>query len=183
MERKIMRRKGNEFCELTIRLHEGRFTMTGTAGEILSERGARRETLAYWESYFEESPEEIYAMNERCGRQFRTARGAAKFVIESDGEYHGLDVVEEDGDEVYVCHSCGQIRDEIARFFPEAAPYFAWHLNDMRAECEHQEARGETYKTHPGAICPDCGYALGSAWTRRELPAEVVTWAETFAAA
>jgi len=182
MERKIMRRKGNEFCELTIRLHDGRFTLSGTAGVVLTERQGRREALEYWESFFEESPGELIAMNERFGRQFRTPRGAAKFVLECDGEYHGLDVVDGDGNDVYVCHSCGQIRDEIARFFPEAVPYFAWHLNDMRSECEHQEARGETYQTHPGEVCPDCGYKLGSGWTKRELPAEVVTWAETFGA-
>lgn len=49
-----------------------------------------------------------------------------------------------------------------------------WHLNDMKAECEHQRARGETWKTHPEAICPDCGYKLGSAWLREEVPADVV---------
>jgi len=27
---------------------------------------------------------------------------------------------------------------------------------------------------------PDCGYKLGSAWLKRELPAEVVRWAQTF---
>ena len=180
MERKIMRRQGNEFCELEIKLRDGRFTMTGTAGYIGTERAARREALSYWESYFEESPGEIQAMNQRFGRRFSSTRGAAKFVLECDGEFHGLDVVHQDDGEVYVCHSCGQIREEIARFFPEAKPYFAWHLNDMHAECEHQQARGETYQSHPGAVCPDCGYKLGSAWKKRELPAEVVEWAETF---
>lgn len=180
MERKIMRRKGNEYCELELRLNDGRLSICGNAGYVCSERAAKREALEFWESFFEESPEELRAMNERLGRQFRTPRGAAKFVLECDGDYHGLDVVHEDDGEVYVCHSCGQIRDEIARFFPEAAAYFKWHLNDMRAECEHQEARGETWQTHPEAKCPDCGYVLGSKWLKRELPADVITWAETF---
>ncbi len=51
-----------------------------------------------------------------------------------------------------------------------------YHLNDMHAECEHQEARGETYATHPSAICPDCGYSLGSKWLKRDLPANVIAW-------
>jgi hypothetical protein len=49
-----------------------------------------------------------------------------------------------------------------------------WHLNNMRAECEHQRERGETWKTHPSAECPDCGYRLGSAWLKEEMPASVI---------
>ncbi len=59
------------------------------------------------------------------------------------------------------------------------SPYFKWHLNDMHAECTHQEARGETYATHPDAMCPDCGYKLGSAWLKRDLPADVLAWFES----
>ncbi len=55
-----------------------------------------------------------------------------------------------------------------------------WHLNDMKAECEHQESRGENWTTHPSAVCPDCGYKLGSAWTRREVPADVIEALEGF---
>lgn len=54
-----------------------------------------------------------------------------------------------------------------------------WHLNDMRAECEHQRSRGEKWTTHPAAICPDCGYTLGSAWLYEELPADVVAFIES----
>ena len=32
------------------------------------------------------------------------------------------------------------------------------------------------------AKCPDCGWKLGHGWHRRELPAEVVEWAESFGA-
>ena len=49
-----------------------------------------------------------------------------------------------------------------------------WHLNDMQAECKHQRARGETWVTHPSAICPDCGYSLGSKWLRMEVPENVL---------
>ncbi len=51
-----------------------------------------------------------------------------------------------------------------------------WHLNDMNAECEHQRARGETWETNPLAICPDCGYKLGSAWQYEPLPDSVVNF-------
>jgi len=50
----------------------------------------------------------------------------------------------------------------------------AWHLNDMRAECEHQRALGWTYATHPSAECPECGYRLGTSWLREELPESVI---------
>jgi len=49
-----------------------------------------------------------------------------------------------------------------------------WHLNDMRAECEHQRIRGESWETHPLAICPDCGYALGSAWLTEIVPDNIL---------
>ena len=51
-----------------------------------------------------------------------------------------------------------------------------WHLNGMQSACEHQRARGETYTTHPGAVCPDCGYRLGSAWLTELLPPDVETF-------
>src|SRR3990167_9845852 len=43
----------------------------------------------------------------------------------------------------------------------------------MRAACAHQRGRGETYTTHPGAACQDCGYRLGSAWLTEPLPPDV----------
>lgn len=49
-----------------------------------------------------------------------------------------------------------------------------WHLNDMRAACEHQRELGWTWTTHPGAICPTCNYRLGSAWLYEPLPADIL---------
>ena len=49
-----------------------------------------------------------------------------------------------------------------------------WHLNDMRAACQHQRERGETWTTHPSAVCPDCGYVLGSQWLYEELPQSII---------
>lgn len=49
-----------------------------------------------------------------------------------------------------------------------------WHLNGMRSACEHQRERGETWRTHPGAKCPDCSYRLGHAWLYEPLPTDVL---------
>lgn len=57
-----------------------------------------------------------------------------------------------------------------------------WHLNDMKAECEHQRALGWKYEDHhdpqtfKGELCPTCGYSIGSAWLKEELPADVVSY-------
>lgn len=140
MNRKILRTQGKRFCEVEINLEDGRLSVYGTEGRIVRRTAARKEALAYWVSYFEDNPEEII----RLGR--RTARGAAKYVLDTDGEYHGLDVHSErwasDGrnKNVFLVESCGQITDTIREFFPELAPLLKWHLNDMRAGCAHQEA-------------------------------------------
>jgi hypothetical protein len=49
-----------------------------------------------------------------------------------------------------------------------------WHLNDMRAECEHQRDRGETWKTHPGAACSECGWKLGHGLKVEPVPPKVL---------
>ena len=104
---------------------------------------------------------------------------------------------------------CGQIDMEFAHRFPEHndprtsdlirpdeinfAPgwdrsrwldlldiWHRWHLNDMRAECEHQRAMGWTYAEHhdprtfKGDNCPVCGYSIGSKWLKEELPQDVI---------
>lgn len=53
-----------------------------------------------------------------------------------------------------------------------------WHLNDMHAECEHQESKGFDYNNCPDneRICSVCGYEIGSAWTKRKVPEDVLTW-------
>ena len=179
MKRTETKRRGSRFCTLEVELKDGRLSICGTAGRVVTRREARREARQLWESFFEDDPAQIYAMNERMGRQFRTPRGAARFVLETDGELHGVDVYREDGDEVWITRSGGQIRKTIRRFFPNAARFFPWHLNDMNAGCEHQDARGESYDTHPGVECLQCGWKLGHGWHKRELPAEVQSWAET----
>jgi len=65
------------------------------------------------------------------------------------------------------------------QFFKFLRYWHKWHLNDLHAECEHQEALGWTYKTHPSAVCPECGYQLGHGWTRREVPSWVIQFLES----
>lgn len=168
MRKYVTRVRAGEFCRLEVELRDGRLSICGSAGRVTKPKIAKREAL------FADSPEQLKSMNERCGTRFRSSTRAAKYVLDTDGEYHGLEVIKEAANLVYI--SCGQITDEIRSFFPEVGPFMKWHLNDLHAECVHQEARGETYQTHPDATCPDCGYRLGSAWTKRDLPAEVISW-------
>ena len=150
-----------EWCALEVEIRDvgdgkRRLSICGAAGVIVKRAEAKREALEYWESFFEESPEELKHMGERFGRKFRTARGGARFVLDTDGEFHGLEVDHEsdDGKWIYIGHSWGQIREEIARFFPEAMPYFKWHLNDMRPTQD------------------------GKSWGYEPLPPEVIAWVE-----
>jgi hypothetical protein len=50
-----------------------------------------------------------------------------------------------------------------------------WHLNDLRAGCEHQRALGWD-NLHIGDPCPTCGYRYGTAWLREDVPADVLDW-------
>lgn len=140
--------KGDEWCEIKIKLEEGRLSICGNYGEIISKVSARKQALDYWASYFEDNPAEMELMRRKFDKQFRTVKGAARFVVETDGEFHGLDVHKENGKNVYLTQSCGQITEELSRFFPEVVPYLKWHLNDMKAGCEHQEGLG--WKPCPG---------------------------------
>ena len=177
--RTVRRVRDKQWFELEVELcdqgHGPELSICGAAGDVLTRAQAKRAAREYWESFFDECPSELGEMAKRFKRGF-TVKSAARFVLQEDGELHGLDVHEEDDNRIYITHSCGQIREELLDYFPEVEPYLQWHLNNMHAECEHQQARGETYETHPGAVCPDCGYKLGSAWLRRELPQEVIDW-------
>ena len=178
MKRKIMREKDDRWCEVTIEIDafgvkDGRLSVCGAEGSIVKRSLAKRMAIDYWESYFDDEKGAIQEMNERTGSRCITARGAAKHVVSIDGEFHGLDVHKEDGDRVYLLESCGQIRREVAEWFPEVVPLLPWHLNDMRAGCEHQEALGWG-NDKLSVPCPTCGYKYGTAWKKRELPANVI---------
>jgi hypothetical protein len=173
-EKKVLRIKGKRWCELQVRLENGRLSICGSEGRIVSRAAAKKEAREYWQSFFEEEPSELERMAIEYGT--RTPKSAAARVQRVDGEYHGLDVHAAFPAALLLTESCGQIRETLAEWFPEVVPFLKYHLNDMHAECEHQEARGETIRLHLSAECPDCGYKLGSAWLKRELPAQVVAW-------
>lgn len=285
-QRKI---KNGRWCQIEVDLKDGRLSICGSEGRVFKDREAKALARRYWEDFFAENEAELAQFALKYGK--RTPKTAARYVIEQDGEYHGLDL--EGGrpidGQAYVIESCGQIRDDLAEWFPEHVPYFKWHLNDMHAGCEHQEALGwgrgfdvalsknaltpiqrqvlttraealvsrqreaevkkreerinkdgryrisilaavlghhpsvddaqtftggQTYAGFPsfhanalrikvhdylvaqvtneiptpplesgvykdsiGAPCPECGYRYGTAWLKRELPADVVAWA------
>lgn len=133
-----------------------RFAITGTEGYILTRAAAKREALQYWENFFEEMPTELANMNEQQGTNFRSHRRAAQYVLDTDGEFHGLDVFRETGDgkkaRVWVSHSGGMLHDRIVEVFPELNWVIDWHLNDMRRSGGDDQ------------------------WTYEALPAQLVEW-------
>ena len=177
--KRFTRTNGNRWCSADLELKEGRFSVSGSEGEIVTEKQAKKMALEYWVSFFEESPAELYEMNRRCNKQFRSVESAAKYVLEVDGEYHGLDVEREEDGKVYLVESCGQIREAIAEFFPELTCLSPYHLNDMHADCQHQQA-SKASGLPVEKNCRICGYSYGSAWLKNELPADVVAYIENF---
>lgn len=85
--------------------------------------------------------------------------------------------------------ACGQIHpvrvNEFAKgWTPELLEKFntiweEWHLNDMKASCQHQRTLGwekDGYDKHPSEPCPTCGYKFGTAWNRIDIPEEVLSF-------
>jgi len=136
---------GSRFCEITIEYESRdggppRLSICGTEGRVVTPVKARKEALSYWTSYFDDSPEEIVGLNKRFNKRLTSSRGAAKFVLETDGALHGLDVHAETDDRVFVGESWGQIVETIREWFPEHADLLPFHLNDMKAGAPDQEA-------------------------------------------
>ena len=86
----------------------------------------------------------------------------------------------------YGAYSVGQITDEVREILPRLADLWdRWHLNDMRAGCEHQEAAFRdgtavrpTWKNDYAGMdvpCTECGYKYGSAWNTETVPNDVLT--------
>jgi hypothetical protein len=48
-----------------------------------------------------------------------------------------------------------------------------WHLNHMRAGCEHQRAAGWTI-ARLSERCPVCEYQYGHAWLKESIPESIV---------
>ena len=123
----------------------------------------------------------------RIGTAFVGERRASVYArIKYDGKrlsICGVEGPKKNGD---CAGSCGQCLDEVLEvsdyapgWTKELVERFVeiwdeWHLNDLRAACEHQRALGQTWKTHPLAECSVCGYKLGSAWLLEPVPDSVI---------
>lgn len=154
INRKLRKIRAGGFCEVDIKVENGRLSVSGTCGRVRTVAAAKKEALDYWESFFEDNPAEEMLMARKFDKRFKSPRHAAKFVVETDGDFHGLDVVATVGKKVLLGEGFGQITDEIRKWFPKVAPLLPWHLNDMRAGCEHQRK----LKWGPGkviALAPD----------------------------
>jgi hypothetical protein len=137
----MKREKDGQWAEMKVELKDGRLSITGSSGRVLTQAEAEAEALACWESYFEEQ-ETRDEMALRVRRFFETAEEAARYVVSVDGVLHGLDVHAEEDGKVYILDSCGCIGEELLEWFPEARDHAKFHLNDMKAGCEHQEELG-----------------------------------------
>lgn len=104
-------------------------TATGVAGYVLTAAQARAEARRNMESYWEEmSDADRQEWNAQQDKRIRSAKSFAKYVLDCDGEYHGLEVHDDRGDTVLVGHSWGCIHDELRAHFPEAECVIADHL-------------------------------------------------------
>lgn len=142
MHKKLLRRKDGRWVEVEITLKNGCLSISGAEGPVITCEEGKEQALAYWTSFFEDEPDQLKDMEHRVRRFFDTPKAAAQFVLDTDGKFHGLDLHAIDGDELLITESCGQIVKKIREWFPELAPALSWHLNDMKAGCEHQEALG-----------------------------------------
>lgn len=120
---------GNELVTLKMQ-YDKYFSISGSTLRVMTDNDAKKESLEYWESFFEDNPDQLKDMNERMGKKFRSSKSAAKYVIQEDGEYHGVDVdweispVEYKNKEyVFIFQSGGQVVDELndlkLKFLPE----------------------------------------------------------------
>lgn len=199
-----------EFCTIKVELRDRgkdlELSICGEAGHVMDDEYAQMQAREYWITFFEDSPEELESM----GDEFEgDPEAAANFVLEMDGEYHGLDVVcpsnicdmngystDDFEDHVFSVHSCGQIRNDLETFFPEAQPYFRFHLNSMSRLCEHMQEYSLVLQDDlqeqgydPKAAkeiadsalmrvpkCRVCDAEPGSQWWTEKLPLAVLQW-------
>lgn len=158
---KVLRKdvERGEWCEMEVKLTftadgvADRLSITGSEGTLHDEADLEDETREYWLSFFEENSNELGGMFVRfkeqmvalCKDHDTAEEAAAALVLEVDGRFHGLDLLadtpDEDGHFLQVM-SCGCIHGSLVAWFPEVEPWIPWHLNDMKASCEHQEALG-----------------------------------------
>src|SRR5215475_8396120 len=92
LKRRFMRTKGAQWCAVKVEYQNGRLSVTGAYGDVVTKTNARKMAIDYWESYFEDDRAAQQDMEDRFDTSFKNARSAARFVVNTDGEYHGLDV-------------------------------------------------------------------------------------------
>lgn len=201
--KKILRHsQGNIWASVEITFENGRLSICGSMGEVLTMKEAKKQALEYWKSYFDDMPSEIIDMNKRCGSKCHNSLQAAKFVVATDGALHGLDVNHIEHGMVYLTNSYGQCIDSIARELPTFPNiekivniWENWHLNDMKTGMPQQEQFLKDYKAqrkldylsydeatsilakHGLLTVEDVGgkkYKYGSAWLKETVPSEVL---------
>lgn len=169
MKKHIFRRKDARWCRLDVELtmednQPLRLSISGAEGEIIGEESAEERAREYWRSFFEESPEELGAMLTKYTDEMvdnikeygDVNLAAAQVVLDVDGPLYGLDVDCQEGTDVFITESCGQIGESLREWFPEVRPWLKWHLNDMCASCEHQESLGWDGKRDIALTRADC---------------------------
>jgi hypothetical protein len=97
---------------------------------------------------------------------------------------------------------CGQVIDSLDRILTYCPGFDAskvaelksvwarWHLNDMRAGCEHQESEQWGKRINPvdpatdpvGKPCPTCGYKYGTEWKFEQVPSDVIAFLDSLPA-
>ena len=92
------------------------------------------------------------------------------------------------------CQMAGQCIDELMNLVTERdgklcetsmlilANWKRYHLNDLRAGCEHQEHAKRTFKKsyEIGDVCTVCGNKYGHSWHTEILPEELLNWFYSF---
>lgn len=110
-------------------------TATGVEGYVLTAKQARAEAMRYWESWWDDAPEvERRSWNSRNNQRIRSGKSHAKYVLDRDGEYHGLDVFEDRGDTVLSGHAWGCIHSQLTKHFPEVECVIKDHLKQPQSE-------------------------------------------------
>ena len=108
----------------------------------------------------------------------RNCRATFEWELKDDGNFTmSANIWNPKGTDIY----CGgQCVDEVASYFPGnhnikrmADIWGRWHLNNMKAGCEHQRALGWAWESNGNEPCPICGYKYGTAWFKEEIPQNI----------
>lgn len=114
----IIRRKGNEWRTFETFENETSLGIKSKIGVVLSLSEAKAEAFSYWHARLSNS-----YVRKQLGKQygcvFLTAKGAARFVLRTFGELHGLDVYKVQGNEVFLAIGEANVHNDVDEWFPE----------------------------------------------------------------